>query len=102
MKKLDIDDWRQKIDEIDEALLQLLNERARCTMEIGRIKKRRKMPVYDPERERQIFERLERLNQGPLPQQAVKRLFERIIDESRHLEKDIILARQNRGKSKPE
>ncbi|MDQ7051851.1 MAG: chorismate mutase [candidate division KSB1 bacterium] len=99
---MDIDDWRQKIDEIDEALLQLLNERARCTMEIGRIKKRRKMPVYDPERERQIFERLQRLNQGPLPQQAVKRLFERIIDESRHLEKDIILALPNRRKSKPE
>ncbi len=90
-----IDHWRKKIDEVDEQLLQLLNLRARYTLEIGKIKKAKNLPIYDPERERQIFERLETLNQGPLSNKAVVRLFERIIDESRHLEKDVILSREN-------
>jgi len=96
-KSMDIEAWRRRIDEIDQQLLQLLNERARCTMEIGRIKKRKKLAIYDPERERAIFERLETQNHGPLSQQAVRRLFERIIDESRHLEKDVILGRRKRA-----
>lgn len=90
-----IDHWRKKIDEVDEQLLQLLNLRARYTLEIGKIKKAKNLPIYDPERERQIFKRLETLNQGPLSNKAVVRLFERIIDESRHLEKDVILSREN-------
>ena len=90
---MDLDNWRRKIDELDKALLQLLNERAQCTVEIGKLKKELSLPIYDPEREKEIFARLETLNRGPLSQQAVRRLFERIIDESRHLEKDVILER---------
>ncbi|RMD96929.1 MAG: chorismate mutase [Calditrichaeota bacterium] len=98
---MDIEESRRKIDQLDEALLKLLNERAKCTIEIGRLKKEHSLPIYDPERERQIFKRLEKLNHGPLSHQAVRRLFERIIDESRHLEKDVMLERKSSsGKGK--
>ena len=87
---MEIADWRKKIDRADEALLDLLNKRAQYSLEIGKIKKAAGMAVYDPKREEQIFLRLEKLNAGPLSQQAVRRLFERIIDESRHIEKEIV------------
>ncbi|MGH7494484.1 MAG: chorismate mutase [bacterium] len=83
-----IDDWRERIDAVDLKILELLNERARFSLEIGKIKHRLNLPIYAPERERLIYERLEQANQGPLTCAAVRRLFERIIDESRRLEKE--------------
>jgi chorismate mutase-like protein len=83
---MDIDDWRIRIDEVDLKILGLLNERAGYSLAIGEIKQRRQLPIYMPEREKQIHARLERLNNGPLSNAAVRRLFERIIDESRRLE----------------
>ncbi len=84
----DIDYWRERIDEVDLQLLRLLNERARFALEIGEIKHQKKLPIYMPEREKWIYENVVRLNQGPLSNAAVRRLFERIIDESRRLEKE--------------
>ncbi len=81
-----IDDWRERIDVIDLKLLEMLNERARCSLEIGKIKQQLHLPIYMPERENQIYQRLQEANQGPLAAAAVRRLFERIIDESRRLE----------------
>jgi chorismate mutase len=86
---MDIDDWRARIDEVDVKILELLNERARYTLEIGKIKHRAHLPVYQPDREKRVYERLERSNGGPLTDAAVRRLFERIIDESRRLEHEI-------------
>jgi chorismate mutase len=83
-----IDDWRERIDAVDLKILELLNERARYSLEIGKIKQRLNLPIYVPERERLIYERLEQVNTGPLTCAAVRRLFERIIDESRRLEKE--------------
>jgi chorismate mutase len=83
-----IDDWRERIDRVDMKILELLNERARYSLEIGKIKQRLNLPIYVPERERLIYERLEQVNPGPLTCAAVRRLFERIIDESRRLEKE--------------
>jgi chorismate mutase len=85
---MDIDDWRERIDAVDLQILELLNERARFSVEIGKIKHRLNLPIYVPERERLIYERLEEANSGPLTCAAVRRLFERIIDESRRLEKE--------------
>lgn len=87
---MEIADWRKKIDDLDETLLDLLNKRAQYSLEIGKIKKAARMAIYDPTREQEIFMRLEQLNGGPLSQQAVRRLFERIIDESRHIEKEMV------------
>lgn len=86
---MSIADWRAKIDEADAVLLEWLNKRAQYSLEIGKLKRRAGLPVYDPQREHEIFLRLAKMNHGPLSQQAVRRLFERIIDESRQIEKEL-------------
>ena len=83
----EIDAWRHRIDTIDEQLVRLLNSRSACAVEIGRLKRRLGLPVYSPEREAWILERVMRDNPGPLEPTAVRRVFERIIDESRRLER---------------
>ncbi len=84
----DIDHWRKKIDEINLKLLELLNQRSRCAIEIGKIKQRQNLEVYDPKREQQIIEQVQALTRGPLTKEAIRRLFERIIDESRRAERE--------------
>ena len=84
---MDISHWRKRIDEIDLELAKLLSERSNCVIEIGKIKRQKQLPVYDPEREKEILERLLRDNRGPLENEALKRLFERILDESRRVER---------------
>lgn len=85
-------EWRQRIDQIDTQLMGLLNSRSACAVEIGRVKRALGLPIYSPEREAEILERVMRENPGPLDALAVRRVFERIIDESRRLER---LAGQN-------
>ena len=82
-----IDEWRRRIDAIDDQLVRLLNSRSQCVVEIGRIKRALGLPLYSPEREGALLERVLRENPGPLDGAAVRRLFERIIDESRRLER---------------
>ena len=84
---MDIDDWRKEIDDIDEKLVELLNRRSRCAIEIGRIKRERRLPIYSPEREAEVLSLVVRHNGGPLEQDAIRRLFERIIDEARRIER---------------
>lgn len=84
---MDIEDWRVEIDRLDEMLLDLLNRRAVCAIEIGRIKREAGLPVYSPSREEEVISHVTRLNEGPLDREAVRRLFERIIDESRRIER---------------
>lgn len=83
----EIDRWRQRIDEIDSQLNRLLNARSACALEIGRVKRRVGLAIYSPEREAAILERVTRENPGPLDGTAIRRVFERIIDESRRLER---------------
>jgi chorismate mutase-like protein len=80
-------DCRERIDEVDRRLLMLLNERTRIVEKIGEIKQQIDMPIYEPKREEQVFDNVTRHNQGPLPSDAVKRIFERIIDEMRTVQK---------------
>jgi chorismate mutase len=84
---MDIDGWRARIDRIDEELVELLNERAKCAVEIGQIKCKNAEQIYDPKREQRVLERVTSLSSGPLTDDAMRRLFERIIDESRRLER---------------
>ena len=79
--------WRARIDAIDQVLLVLLNERSRSANEIGHIKKEQKLPIYVPEREKTVLGNVLKGNAGPLEDEAVRRLFERIIDETRSLER---------------
>ena len=82
-----VNDLRRRIDQIDDQLMKLLNSRSACAVEIGRIKRHIGMAVYQPEREKWILDRAERNNPGPLDSGAVRRVFERVIDESRRLER---------------
>ena len=82
-----VDVLRRRIDQIDDQLMRLLNSRSACAVEIGRIKRQIGMAVYQPEREKWILERAEKNNPGPLDSGAVRRVFERVIDESRRLER---------------
>lgn len=84
---MQIDDYREKIDQLDSELLRIFNERAGLALKIGEIKKGLALPVYDPSREKRIFQRMQAENPGPLDDQAIVRLFERVIDESRRLER---------------
>ena len=85
---MSIDKWRARIDEIDCRLVELLNERARCAIEIGKIKRELHLSIYDPERERDVIRNAQRENHGPLDDDGLRRLFERVIDECRRIEKE--------------
>lgn len=82
-----IDELRQRIDTIDEELVRLLNARAECALAIGRAKKVAGLEVYQPARESEVLAHVQQVNAGPLDNPAVKRLFERVIDEARRLER---------------
>ena len=85
--KGDMSALRRRIDALDLALLTLLNERVRCAHLIGYIKKQLDMPIYVPSREEDVLNNVMEANTGPLPDAVVKRLFERVIDETRSLER---------------
>jgi chorismate mutase len=79
---------RLEIDELDLEILRLLNARTRVVEKIGAIKREAHLPVYEPKREDEVFRNVLDGNRGPLPPDAVKRLFERIIDEMRTLQRE--------------
>ena len=86
-----LDDLRRDIDRVDEVLVRLLNERARCVCEIGRIKKEQGVEIYQPDREKQVLQHVRTIaSEGPLGPDAIARLFERIIDEARRLERRVV------------
>jgi chorismate mutase len=88
---------RRRIDELDLALVTLLNERARCALAIGHEKELAGVPVYQPAREGDVLANARRANRGPLDDAAVTRLFERIIDEARRLERQAAARRPGDG-----
>ncbi|HSE26224.1 MAG TPA: chorismate mutase [Pyrinomonadaceae bacterium] len=83
---MNIEHWRNEIDEIDAELLRLLNMRARLALKVGALKKQAQLPLCDPVRERSVLLRLSELNAGPLDDRAINKVFRRIIRESRRLE----------------
>jgi chorismate mutase-like protein len=85
---MDIADWRRKIDDLDCRLVELLSQRARAAVEIGRLKRDTNLPIYEPDRERNVFENVSRLNPGPLPAKEMVRIFERIMDVMRNIQKE--------------
>ena len=87
---MEISEWRDEIDRLDEELVKLLNRRSQCALEIGRIKRELNIPIYSPNREAEVIRHVLGVNQGPLDGGAIRRLFERIIDESRSLERTVV------------
>ena len=88
---MDIAEWRKKIDELDRKMVELLNERAKAAQEIGKLKRSTDMPIYEPDREKRIFENVRKINPGPLTDLDLTQVFERIIDIMRNLQKKEIV-----------
>ena len=82
-----MDELRRRIDELDEHLVRLLSERAACALRIGHEKRAAGLEIYQPAREAEVLAHVQRINPGPLDDEAIKRLFERVIDEARRLER---------------
>jgi chorismate mutase len=97
---MNIADWRRRMDEIDKKLVDLLNERSQCALEIGRIKQEQGIPIYQPARENEVLSNAESNNKGPLSHGAIRRLFERIIDEARSAERLAMHPDSSDGESK--
>ena len=97
--EMDIECLRGKIDELDTQILELLSKRSGFCIQIGEIKILKEIAIHSPEREKEITQRIQKQNRGPLSNEGVQRIFERIIDESRSLEKDIA---KEKSKSKKE
>jgi chorismate mutase len=93
---LNIEEWRDEIDQLDEQLVKLLNARSQCAIELGRIKRRLGLAIYSPDREREVIAHITSLNSGPLDRDALRRLFERIIDESRRIER-VTVEKETKG-----
>jgi chorismate mutase len=90
---MDIEDWRKKIDELDRTLVALISERARAAVEIGKLKRNTSMPIYEPDRERVVFQNVQEANPGPLPGRDLVRIYERIIDVMRNIQKEEIVTK---------
>lgn len=99
MSKPDLENLRKEIDAIDAQLLDLFNRRAELVLKVGQVKQQMGLKLFDPEREEQILAAIKANNKGPLPNQSVARLFERIIDESRFLEHNRVYKKQNESES---
>jgi chorismate mutase len=94
-----LDRFREQIDEIDRRLIDLFNERTAVVEQIGRVKTEMGLPIYEPKREDQVYENVIGHNKGPLNSEAARRLFERIIDEMRTLQK---MRQQQRREGEPQ
>ena len=84
---MDISDWRRKIDELDVELVRLINQRAEAARAIGEIKRQADLPVYEPNREQEVFDRVRKANPGPLDEKELMHVYERIIDVMRTLQR---------------
>ena len=82
-----LEDLRVLIDDVDQRIVTLLNERTQVVENIGRIKRQARLPIYEPKREDQVFANITGCNHGPLTPEAVRRIFERIIDEMRTIQR---------------
>ena len=90
---MEIEELRKQIDAIDAKLVELMNERARCAVEIGRIKREAgQAAVYSPERERDVFERIKASNKGPLSDLALASIWKEMMSGSLALEKALKVA----------
>src|SRR5262245_48357274 len=82
-----LDQYRVMIDDVDRRIVALLNERTSVVHNIGIVKRDANLPVYEPKREDQVFANVTACNHGPLSPEALRRIFERIIDEMRSIQR---------------
>ncbi len=85
--EMEIEDWRRKIDELDEEIVRLISERAQAAKAIGLLKRDGSLPVYEPKREQDVFAHVKRLNPGPLDDTELLHVYERLMDVMRTLQR---------------
>jgi chorismate mutase len=95
---MDIAEWRRKIDELDRQIVRLINSRAEAAQAIGKLKRHTSMPIYEPLREKVIFENVRKANTGPLADSDLHQVYERIIDVMRNIQKIEIVQNQQENK----
>ena len=84
---MEISDWREKIDELDEQIVRLISQRAEAARAIGELKRTSELPVYEPKREQAVFEHVRAVNPGPLADAEMLHVYERIVDVMRTLQR---------------
>jgi len=82
-----LEELRVLIDDVDRRIVDLLNQRTRVVEDIGRVKSQAALPIYEPKREDQVFANVAQSNQGPMTHEALRGIFERIIDEMRKIQR---------------
>ena len=93
-----LDELRVLIDDVDRRIVSLLNERTLVVENIGRVKREAQLPVYEPKREEMVFANVTTSNHGPMTADALRRIFERVIDEMRQIQRDRM---KTDGRSEP-
>jgi chorismate mutase/prephenate dehydratase len=86
---MDLDGWRGRIDALNAKLVDLLNERARCALEIAAFKSKNALPIHDPKRELEVLAKVVAHNAGPLTDEALQGIFRCIMLEHRKLEENV-------------
>lgn len=84
---MDISDWRARIDELDVQIVGLISQRAEAARAIGELKRAADLPIYEPNRERAVFDHVRKANPGPLDDAELLHVYERIIDVMRSLQR---------------
>ena len=90
-----LEELRKQIDELDRQLVTLLSQRAETALEAGRLKVATELPIYEPAREKVIYENVRAANKGPLPDIELTHIFERIIDVMRALQRNELASQRN-------
>jgi len=83
---MDISDWRKKIDDVDRRMAALLNERASAVIEIGKLKRIARMPIYEPDREKDVIANVQSASVGPLGERDLAKIYERLLDVMRSIQ----------------
>ena len=98
---VNIEDWRKKIDELDRQIVALISERARAAQAIGLLKQTDKLPIYEPNREKVIFQNVRSANHGPLPDIELTHIYERIIDVMRAMQRNELASQRPASQGQP-
>jgi chorismate mutase len=96
-----LEELRKQIDELDRQLVALLSRRAEAALQAGRLKVATDLPIYEPAREKLIYENVRKVNHGPMPDIELTHIFERIIDVMRSLQRDELASQRNAQAAAP-
>ena len=83
-----LSDWRNEIDQLDRELVALLNRRAESVLGLSPLKRQQGMPVHEPEREKRVVDNIVSSNRGPLPDEALERIYRAVIKEMRAMQRE--------------